>query len=61
MDRNWNELLQELRVLHVALLIAGCAGLVFSAVRGQETGTIAGLSILVALAALAPPHPLFSL
>ncbi|WP_345045846.1 DUF6328 family protein [Arthrobacter methylotrophus] len=44
----------------VALLIAGCAGLIFSVVRGQEVGALAGLGILVALAALVLLYPLLA-
>jgi hypothetical protein len=44
----------------VALLIAGCAGLIFSVVLGQEAGLAAGSSILVALAALVLLYPLLS-
>ncbi|MHC6220875.1 DUF6328 family protein [Arthrobacter sp. MMS24-S77] len=44
----------------VALLIAGCAGLIFSVVLGQEAGAAAGVSILVALAALVLLYPLLS-
>lgn len=44
----------------VALLIAGCAGLIFSVVLGPEAGTAAGAGILLALAALVLLYPLLS-
>ncbi|MBB6402905.1 VIT1/CCC1 family predicted Fe2+/Mn2+ transporter [Arthrobacter sp. AZCC_0090] len=44
----------------VALLIAGCAWLIFSVVLGPEAGTAAGASILLALAALVLLYPLLS-
>ena len=44
----------------VSLLIAGCAGLIFSVTVGPEAGLTAGGSILVALAALVLLYPLLS-
>ncbi|WP_306959740.1 DUF6328 family protein [Arthrobacter bambusae] len=44
----------------VSLLIAGCAGLIFSVAVGPEAGLAAGGSILVALAALVLLYPLLS-
>ncbi|MDQ0028382.1 hypothetical protein J2S89_000190 [Arthrobacter bambusae] len=44
----------------VALLIAGCAGLIFSVAVGPEAGLAAGGSIFVALAALVLVYPLLS-
>ncbi|MFH5877479.1 DUF6328 family protein [Arthrobacter sp. NA-172] len=44
----------------VALLIAGCAGLIFSVTLGQVAGAVAGGSILVALAVLVFLYPLLS-
>ncbi|MEZ2389559.1 DUF6328 family protein [bacterium RCC_150] len=47
-------------VFCVAVLIAGCAGLIFSVVLGPEAGLSAGAGILVALAAGVLLYPLLS-
>jgi hypothetical protein len=44
----------------VSLLLAGCAGLIFSVAVGSEAGLAAGGSILIALAALVLLYPLLS-
>jgi hypothetical protein len=44
----------------VALLIAGCAGLIFSVAVGPEAGLIAGGSIFITLGALVLLYPLLS-
>ncbi|MGM7778536.1 DUF6328 family protein [Arthrobacter sp. KNU-44] len=44
----------------VSLLIAGCAGLIFSVAVGPEAGLAAGGGILVALAAIVLVYPLLS-
>lgn len=44
----------------VSLLIAGCAGLIFSVAVGPEAGLAAGGSILAALTALVLLYPLLS-
>lgn len=44
----------------IAILIAGCVGLIFSVVAGHDVGLVAGGSILAGLAALVLVYPLLS-